>query len=87
MLPGVKGEESGATVSIYGEGERNMIKKEHLAEWRESVQMVSGYIIVLEWLTNNSRIKKRSWLNVFPYHKIFFRFRMEVTCFTLLSRL
>ena len=35
MLPDVKGEESGATVSIYGEGERNMIKKEHLAEWRE----------------------------------------------------
>ena len=36
MLPGVKGEESGATVSIYGQGERNIIKKEHLAEWRES---------------------------------------------------
>ena len=38
----------------------------------ESVQMVSGYIIVLEWLTNNSRIKKRSWLSVLPISQIFF---------------
>lgn len=61
MLPDVKGEEFGTVDSVFGEGERNVIKKENLAEWKE---MVSGYMKLLGWLKCNLKFKVESYLNV-----------------------